>query len=333
MATARKSIAADILLRLARPFCGGFILVFHEIPARQFIRFVEALDGFHVVHLTELVKRVRHRKPTRGLFAITVDDGVGENVRALARAMQEKHWPGTFYLPSGYLDSGVAMPFQWLRAVEPFLPKRAISLTSGAIDLSGPGAYEKLWRRMETLWRTRRPDAYLPFIMELVDAAAAERGLPKTALEPPRPIGWEEVRQLSRSDLISFESHGVSHVALSSLTEQELEWELEHSRNRIAENTARPCRHFCYPFGSIESIGPLAPAIARRYYDSAVTMYMGHVDGANPWVLPRIPLYPKNSMLFAGLKLALKCTPMANVVVRRSLPRDLPLPAGPETST
>jgi len=36
-------------------------------------------------------------------------------------------------------------------------------------------------------------------------------------------------------------------------------------------------------------------------------MSLGCVDSANPWLLPRIPLYPQNSRKFVQLKVLLKC--------------------------
>jgi len=51
-----------------------------------------------------------------------------------------------------------------------------------------------------------------------------------------------------------------------------------------------------------------AAAEAARFYDSATTMSLGHVDFASPWLLPRIPLYPENSTLFARVKILLKCS-------------------------
>jgi len=62
-----------------------------------------------------------------------------------------------------------------------------------------------------------------------------------------------------------------------------------------------------YPFGSRQSIGARAAAEAARFYDSATTMNLGRVDSANPWLLPRIPLYPENSTLFARVKILIKC--------------------------
>jgi hypothetical protein len=94
---------------------------------------------------------------------------------------------------------------------------------------------------------------------------------------------------------------------MSSLADEELVFELKQSRDRISEHTGRPCRHLAYPFGSPQSIGSRAPAMAQQFYDSAVTMDLGHVDFADPWLLPRLPLYPENSKRFAQLKILLKC--------------------------
>jgi peptidoglycan/xylan/chitin deacetylase (PgdA/CDA1 family) len=286
---------------------GGFVLAFHEIPPQHLAGLVDCIRPARVVHLSELVERTKRRQPTSGLFAITVDDGVGDNVRALVKLFREQSWPATFYLPTQYLDTGEGMVFQWWRQIKPFLPRRRLELSSGVLDLSPAGAVSALSKRMEELWHSRRMEEYLPMTMELIDLVARETGLAKEVLRPAAPIAWSEVAELSKSDLFRFESHGISHAAMSSLTDEELMMEMKHSRDAVAEHTGRPCRHLAYPFGSRTSIGPRAASIAERFYDSAVTMSLGHVDSANPWLLPRIPLYPQNSPLFARLKIILRC--------------------------
>jgi peptidoglycan/xylan/chitin deacetylase (PgdA/CDA1 family) len=293
--------------RVLKRFGGGFVLAFHEIPAVRFIDLVEVLSAFRPVPLSELVERMKAGKRTVGLFAITVDDGVGENVRAIAGVLRAKGWPGTFYLPTRYLDAGGGMPFQWWRSVAPLLPPKPIRLGNETLDLSGSGAIRRLSARMEILWRTQPLDSYVPLIMQLIDAVCCERGLTRKQLEPPAPITAPEIRELCGGGLIRFESHGVSHAAVSAMTPEEIAAEMKNSQDRVAELSGQPCRHFCYPFGSPESIGRIAPAIARQFYDSAVTMSLGDVDRADPWLLPRIPLYAENSSTLARLKIALKC--------------------------
>lgn len=299
------SILRHLMIRLSR----GFIIALHDMPPDRLAGFVDALSPARAIHLSELVMRGKQGKTNSGLFAITVDDGVGNNVRALAQIFRSRGWPATFYLPTEYLDTRRLMPFQWWWRLKPLLPRKRLQLKSGPIDLSNPVELESLSKKVEALWYRERPEAYLPLTMELAEIVSRETGIPLDELQgADAPISWSEVAQLSRDELTRFESHSVSHSAMSALTEEELVFEMRRSQELLEHHTGRPCRHLCYPFGSPESIGAVAPAVARRFYDSAVTMTLGPVDGADPWLLPRIPLYPQNSVFFAQMKVLLKCT-------------------------
>lgn len=308
--TGFTEFTGGVLQRLRMGFPRGFILALHEIDPGRLAQLVGSIQPAQPVPLSELVERSKQGRPTSGLFALTVDDGVGDNVRALARLFRAQAWPATFYLPTRYLDSGEGMAFQWWQRLKPFLPRKRLALKSGVIDLSPPDAVDGLFKNMERLWHSRRLESYVPMTMELVEVVVRESGVTRETMLPPAPITWREVAELSKNDSIRFESHGVSHAAMSSLNDQELAFELKHSRDLITEHTGRPCRHLAYPFGSRQSIGRRAAAMSRQFYDSAVTMDLGHVDSANPWLLPRIPLYPENSGGLARLKILLKCNPM-----------------------
>lgn len=299
---------AGILQQFMMRFCGGFVIAVHGIPPQRLSELVEGMWPSRVAPLEELVRRRKAGKSCYGLFAITVDDGVGENVRDLAQLFKAKAWPATFYLPTRYLDTREPMAFQMWWRVKPLLPRKKLDLASTTVDFSRPGAIEELSKKVEQMWYDQRLEAYLPITLELARIAAREMRASMAELQGPAPITWPEVADLSRDDLIRFESHGVSHTAMSALSEEEIAFEMRHSQNVISEHTGRPCRHLCYPFGSPESIGTLVPKVARRFYDSAVTMSLGSIDCADPWLLPRIPLYEKNSVLFARMKVLLKCS-------------------------
>lgn len=299
--------------RFVTGFSRGFVLAFHEIPPERLAEFVDCVRPAQPVPLSELVERSKQCKSTSGLFAITVDDGVGETVRALSRLCRTKAWPITFYVPTRYLDTEEGMAFQLWRCLKPMLPRKRLELTSGPIDLTPPGAIEQLSLRMERRWHSQRLESYLPFTRELLEIAARERRVTLSAIRPPAPIAWQEVTELSKSDLIRFESHGVSHAAMSSLTDEELTFEMKHSRDVVTEHTGRLCRHLAYPFGNSQSIGARAVTAAGRFYDSAVTMTLGHVHAANPWLMPRIPLYAENSRMIGRMKILLYCSKISSV--------------------
>ena len=284
---------------------GGFVLAFHQIPPDKFVNLLNYLEGFEPVHLDELLARSEQGKSNSGLFAITVDDGVGDNVRSLVKMLCTRKWPATFYIPTEYVDTHLGMAFQWWRNVQRLIPQKAIPLKRGLLDLSRPGALEQWSYHIDTLLHTSRRELYAPVIMELVDYVAREQGSDRSAFAPSEPITWTEVAQLSKNDLVRFESHGVTHTAMCALSEQELEFELKLSRDLISEHTGRLCRHLAYPFGSRRSIGSLVPVYAKKFYSSATTMILGPVTNANHWFLPRIPIYARNSPVFATAKVIL----------------------------
>ena len=324
---------STVMHRLIARLSSGFVLAFHDILPQRLSELVDSMQPAQAIPLAELVDRSKRGACTSGLFAITVDDGVGETVKSLSQLFQARGWPGTFYLSTDYIESGQGMGFQLWREILPLLPLRKPELKSGAIDLSTPGAVQKLSKKMERSWHSQRPEAYLPLTLELADIALRENELTAEAIRPPEPITWPEVAELSRNELIRFESHGVSHAAMSALTSEELIFEMKHSRDLVSLHTGRACRHLAYPFGSELSIGARTSAIARQYYDSAVTMTLGHVDSANLWLLPRIPLYPKTSPWLANAKILLKCSGRRfGGVPRRGNAGQLPVESGPASA-
>jgi len=281
---------------------GGFILAYHNPPPERVVEHVRALEPSRPVPLGELVERHTRGASTVGLFAITFDDGVAATVRAIAPLARRQGWPVTFFIPTAYVESRRAMPFQWLQAIRAHLPAERITVGSEVVDLMGPGARAAFVRDLTRRMCTRPRAEYEPLVLGLADLLVARGIVDPDQLQLPAAVGWDEVAQLARDDLLRFESHGVSHVAVAALPLPELERELRESGEIIAAHTGRSCDHFCYPFGGRESIGDAAPGIVARFYKSAVTMVRGRVGARTRELLPRIPLYPHDDAALARLK-------------------------------
>tara|TARA_Y100000590_G_scaffold261313_1_gene293389 strand:- start:1617 stop:2342 length:726 start_codon:yes stop_codon:yes gene_type:complete len=117
-----------------------------------------------------------------------------------------------------------------------------------------------------------------------------------------KPISWSEVEELSKNQLISFQSHGVTHSAVSSLNEEEIELEMTKSKKIIESHTNKKVHSFCYPYGSKESIGNMAPKVAAKHFSSAVTLIHGRLKKNDLFYLPRIGLYKEDLRSLARLK-------------------------------
>jgi len=117
-----------------------------------------------------------------------------------------------------------------------------------------------------------------------------------------KPISWIEVEELSKNQLISFQSHGVTHSAVSSFNEEEIEFEMINSKKIIESHTNKKVHSFCYPYGSKESIGNIAPKVAAKHFSSAVTLIHGRLKKKDIFYLPRIGLYKEDLRSLARLK-------------------------------
>ena len=122
-------------------------------------------------------------------------------------------------------------------------------------------------------------------------------------IKQPKAISWDFMSIKSKNNLFSFESHGVTHNPVVSLSTEELESEISDSKNRIFDVTNKEVDHFCYPFGKYESIGSNAPKIINRFFKSATTMNRGRINNSDTNYLNRIPIYDKDYEMRFLLKL------------------------------
>jgi peptidoglycan/xylan/chitin deacetylase (PgdA/CDA1 family) len=304
---------ADLVGSLVRPltflplertmsqFGGGFILAFHEVTGERFTEQIEAYRGLKIISLSEMIERIRTHR-SAGCLAITVDDGIGSTVQAVSIVARERNWPVTFYLPTQYLDEPASSIHMIWTNISRRLPMGALKLSSGTYDLSNLARRAKFVEEMLQKIYGAPILSYGSEIFEIRDRLVAMGLANIEDLNPPAPVAWNQVSAYSKNELLDFQSHGVSHEALSVMNVADLEAELKSSQRKIEEATGRPCRHFCYPFGGKISIGSASPKLVSKYYDSAVTMNRGRVKGNDLMLLPRIPIYTKDSASLARLK-------------------------------
>ena len=271
---------------------GGVILNFHETTADILQRQLEQVaQRYTFISLDEFVDRLVAGKSTAGVCALTSDDGIGPVTEATAALVLARGWPMTFYLPTRYLDTGEAY---WFLELDSLLARAAgtnVTFKGMALNLSSREGIQHAWKSLRTYFVSLPShDAVTQALRELRRGLLGTESRPE-GLDVPAPIPWERVRQLARHDQLSFEAHGVSHLALARLTDDDLIAEMEDSRARIQEMTGRPVRHFCYPYGSLNEVGTVAPAHARSRFRSATTTARGRcASGVDLALLPRVPL-------------------------------------------
>ena len=214
-------------------------------------------------------------------------------------------WPVTFYVPTGYVDGGI-LPYQKVEFIDQYLPIGNYLIPNNSKDIQNKKLNkQQLILSLTNLIYTEHfkvVNKILDYFIEQISDKEKNNLLYE---EYPKPIAWEEIEKLSKNPIISFQSHGVTHTAVSSLSENEIEDEMIKSKEIIEQHTERKVHSFCYPYGAEKSIGAYAPKIAAKHYNSAVTLMRGRLKKNNPFYLPRIDLYNGDSPGFVRLKLIL----------------------------
>ncbi len=101
-------------------------------------------------------------------------------------------------------------------------------------------------------------------------------------------MGWKHLEILSQAGCM-LGSHSQTHPVLSRLDEKSAREEIAESRRQIESATGKPCRVFCYPYGTPAAVSEREWALVE---EAGYTLAFSSVTGAlskeaNRWYLPR----------------------------------------------
>ncbi len=100
-------------------------------------------------------------------------------------------------------------------------------------------------------------------------------------------LNWDQMREMEASGLVSIESHTHTHPLLTTLSDDELEYELAHSKQLIEDNLQKKVRGLAYPKGNFDE---RVKKFAAKHYEYATgpvgVLHKG--DILDPYAIPRI---------------------------------------------
>lgn len=122
-----------------------------------------------------------------------------------------------------------------------------------------------------------------------------------------RCLNWQEVIEL-QSNNIEIGSHTVNHPKLISLTPQEVEIELTHSKAVIEDKLGKSCDSFSYPYAFPEAnkqfVSFLRQILSKSGYNSCVSTIVGTMgEKADNFFIKRIPVNSDDDQQFFKAKL------------------------------
>lgn len=215
--------------------------------------------------------------------AVTFDDGFRNNFTVAFPLLKAHKVPATIYLCTSYLDSDRTF---WFCRVSRALAVTTLTQASWqdrTFDLRTPRKREAATRAIQTILKSFPAPMLQEHLAELEDILGT--GEARCAPEDPfRVLTRRDVSAMAASGLIDFGAHTGSHAILPALPREAAREEIALSVRDVETITGRPCRHFAYPNGMMDSgVAALLRECGIRY---AVTT----VEGPNTPQTPPLEL-------------------------------------------
>jgi peptidoglycan/xylan/chitin deacetylase (PgdA/CDA1 family) len=270
-------------------------------PAR-FVEQVEWLQGHRaVLPLTEFARLLRDGRLPVDAVAITVDDGYACNATTAAPILEAHRAPATFFVTTEPISAGQEFWWDELQRIVLDSSVERIELATEprrlVFELGDPPPSPLGWHPGATP-STRRQEAYLELwnavrALPPADQAAAladlrlQAGVPSVPRDSHRPMSVEELRGLTRSEVIDLGCHTATHPSLPLQAAPVQRAEIEASRETAARLIGRSPVTFAYPFGDYDS--STVDLVREAGYEAACTTDEGGVSpGCDVLALPRL---------------------------------------------
>lgn len=272
----RQLTLANRLTELFASRLNPFVICYHQIEENEMLQHVIYLQRhFKIKKLSDLTRE------SYGSCAITVDDCIREDFTKSLNIAEKKSCPITFYLPTYYSSNNLSI---W-----PVKIKWAMSIKD---NKNWRNEFNKLcidWMNSgnQTSQLEIKADSILSQKYNLDIKNIPDR---------LRVVSPEDIIKCRSNEFVSIESHSVNHPFFYLCTDSEIEDELNNSKIYIESLTEKEVTSFCYPYGSKKIIGVNAPIQTSNIYNNATTLIPGVLSDNNLHYIPRIGIYPGDSI-------------------------------------
>ncbi len=247
----------------------------------------------------ELVENLHAHKLEDDCVHVTFDDGYLDNLQFALPILEHYRVPATIFVTVGFVD-GTVIP--WWHELEGLL-SRTRSIEYGGRRLNVSTAEDKQRVFSEICFRLAQEsrDKQRSAIEQIRLQVSGGDGL------MPRFLTWDELRKLDNSSMITIGAHTWNHPVLSTLSQENLEYELGQAKQRLQRELGHEVSTLAYPFGGKAQSSEREFSMARSLgYRAAFTMRFGHIlfgHRSYPVALPRVPIVWSDDMTDFAWKL------------------------------
>jgi peptidoglycan/xylan/chitin deacetylase (PgdA/CDA1 family) len=198
----------------------------------------------------EIVQHTQNTNRLRPPIIVTFDDGYRDYYQVAYPILRELGIPAANFISTHYADTGDLF---WWDLVD--LAVAATTRATVTLPWSNQRPIKldhrsRQWIRAEVRRRIKsQPDAErentLNSVMDALDVRRSDLRCERQVMT------WDEIRAVREGTSIGAHSH--THPLLTRIDEAQLEFEVRHSRDRIAEELGAPPTLFAYPSGAFNA--------------------------------------------------------------------------------
>lgn len=249
--------------------------------------------GWRIVSLDELKARLDSRDSSDHLVSFTLDDGYADNFTHAYPVFRRHEVPFTIYLCTGLLNGTVDPWWQELENVVRSEARLRVKVGAREFDFVIESVARK-WRAYEAVYWSLRQAPLEEQQRAMNELRARYPSFQDGPAASNEPLRWNMIREMMSSGLLTLGAHTENHYALSKLSAEGAEREIESSRAEIESKSGVRPRHVAYPYGDAQSASEREFQIVRKLgFATAVTTRKGVIypeHGGHTAALPRVSL-------------------------------------------
>lgn len=243
----------------------------------------------NIVTVKEMLSNIKtdEKKP---MVAITFDDGFIDCYKTAFPILKHMKVPASIYLSPSFIDNP-QLPWEYLleNCLKDFNGKIQVNIHKRKLSFLINGnrhRYKTCIRLMPLLIGLNKTET------NCVMTQICNQTKYKPDHDSARIffLTWDMARKMLSSGLIEFGNHGLNHLSLGSLSQQELKTEILDSHKRIKKELAIEPVGFSFPYGRKTHYNRIAIKILKdNGYTYALTTHNRAVTkNQDPFTLPRI---------------------------------------------
>ena len=243
-----------------------------------------------VLSLTETIENLKNGNALPpNATVITIDDGYADAFDIAFPLLKKFNLPATLFVVTNFANGKCWLWTDLMRYVLAAAKRDFLSVefTDGKkieTKLIGKTQRLEIAGRVNSRLKNMPNEDKEAKIKEIADDLAVE--IPALPTAEYAPISWRQAVEMDAS-VLKIESHTATHPILTNISETQLDFELNSSREKLETVLNRKSEHFCYPNGSFDE--KVWQAVKNNDYQSAVTTEYGfNGKGENPFTLKRI---------------------------------------------